>query len=92
MLLLIDFYTPDCGTCQTMEPVWDELKKKMNGEIEFHKIDLTEKLQIAQKYRIMNTPCFILFRGGEEIWRHTGLITLRKMETEISRFISSEKP
>lgn len=81
--LLIDFTAPDCSTCQTMMLVWEELKEALGGMIDFSEVDINDYPSVIRKFDIRNTPTFILFVEGEEVWRHVGLMTLRKMKEEL---------
>lgn len=81
--LLIDFTAPDCGTCQTMIPVWENIKDDLEGIVDFSEIDIKDYPSVVRKFNIRNTPTFILFIEGEEVWRHVGLMTLRKMKEEL---------
>ena len=38
------------------------------------KIDVDQHEELAAKYRIQAVPTFIVFKKGEAVWRHSGVI------------------
>lgn len=73
-LNLMSFHADWCGTCQTMSPILDRLKEKLGGKAQILNIDTDKNPQIAIAFQVRSLPTLILFKNGEIIWRHTGLI------------------
>lgn len=69
---LVDFYATWCGPCQTMMPVLDQLKNKLESKIRILKIDVDKNIDIADKFKVRSVPTFVLFKKGEIIWRQQG--------------------
>lgn len=63
--VLVDFYSDGCGPCRRMAPVVDELAKEMEGTAKVYKVDVMQAMDLAEKYRIMSIPTFMVFKGGE---------------------------
>ncbi|MEK9207500.1 MAG: thioredoxin [Patescibacteria group bacterium] len=63
-LVLIDFWADWCMPCVIMAPVMEELSKKLRGKIKFGKINVDENHKLAQKFRILSIPNFVLFKNG----------------------------
>ena len=51
-LIFIDAYTSWCGPCKVVAPVVDELKKKYEGKVGIHKVDVDENQDLAKEYGI----------------------------------------
>lgn len=63
--VLVDCYADWCGPCKMMAPVIDEVAVEMEGKAKVYKLDVDEAPQIAQAYRVMSVPTFIVFKNGQ---------------------------
>lgn len=79
--VLVDFHADWCGPCQTMEPILEEVISKIPNDIQLLKIDVDKHPMIAAAFQVRSVPTFIFFRKGEIIWRKTGLVSLKELET-----------
>lgn len=70
---VIDFYAVWCGPCKQISPVFDSLKEKYDGAINFVRVDVDEDSQIAREFNIDAMPTFVfLDKNGKEIDRLVG--------------------
>ena len=72
--VLVDFYADWCGPCKAMEPVVKEVAKAVQGKARVVKVDVDKRVQIAQTYNVSAVPTFIIFKNGNIVWRHPGMI------------------
>jgi len=72
--VLVDFWAPWCGPCQTAGPVIEELAKEYEGKIKVGKINIDENQKISEKYGILSIPTVIIFKNGEEVKRQVGFV------------------
>ena len=86
-LVLVDFFADWCMPCIMMAPVIEELSKRFKGKIKFGKIDVDENQAIAQKFKIVSIPNFILFKDGEIIERFVGAMPLEDFEEKLKKHI-----
>lgn len=85
--VLVDFFASWCGPCQTMDPVVQKVAKEFKGKIKLIKINVDRNQGVTSSLRIMGTPTFILFKKGEVVWRHSGLIPGYVMKKNIQKFL-----
>lgn len=62
--VLVDFWAPWCGPCQTMGPIVEQLADEYNGTVKVCKINVDENADLAEKYDVMSIPNFKLFKNG----------------------------
>jgi len=72
--VLVDFYADWCGPCKAMDPVIQEVAKELTGKVRIIKINIDKNTSAAQAYSVMAVPTYILFRKGNILWRHAGMI------------------
>lgn len=77
--VLVDFSADWCSTCQTMEPIVDEIKAVVGDGINFLTIDIDRTPQVIAGFKIRSIPTFIFFKDGKMIWRRSGLISRREL-------------
>ena len=77
--VFIDFYAPWCGPCRQMMPMIDSLKIAWKDNIKVVKINADASKKLVKELGIAGVPYFKMFRNGEEIFTHTGLLTESKV-------------
>jgi thioredoxin 2 len=71
-LLLVEFWSMTCGYCRMVEPVVRDLAAWRAGRVKVLLVDIQAELPLAQRFGVMATPTFILFRKGQQIARIDG--------------------
>lgn len=85
---LVEFYATWCGPCREMQPVLEDLERKIRTCADVIRIDtdLPENSELTRRHRIMSVPTFILYREGRTMWRHSGMVSLNTLTDIIKRY------
>ncbi|TDH25648.1 thioredoxin [Segetibacter sp. 3557_3] len=83
--VLVDFYAEWCGPCKMMKPVLEELRQKMGDKIRILKIDIDRNQAISNSLQISGVPTLILYKKGQQLWRQSGVVNARQLESIIQQ-------
>lgn len=83
--VLVDFYADWCGPCKAMSPVIQEVARTMQGQARVIKVDIDKSVEAAQAYQVQAVPTFIIFKKGNIIWRHSGMIDKHTLVNMLQR-------
>jgi thioredoxin 1 len=72
--VLVDFYADWCGPCKAMNPVIKEVAREVEGKGKVVKINIDKNVRAAQNFQVQAVPTFMVFKNGNVIWRHAGMI------------------
>jgi len=76
--VLLNFTSPHCGHCRTMEPVLGQLEA---AGMQVRPIDVEQHPQIAQRFGVQHTPTFVMLVDGRETNRVVGSATAQKLQS-----------
>lgn len=82
--ILVDFYADWCGPCKAMTPVVQEVARITEGNARVIKINIDKNQAAAMKYNVRSVPTFMVFKNGEIIWRHSGMIDQMTLLKQLS--------
>ena len=77
--VLVDFHATWCGPCKAMAPILKDAAKDLAGEVTILKVDIDQNPKLAEKYRIMGVPTFIMFKEGNVLWQRAGFMTKHQL-------------
>lgn len=71
--VLVDFWGPNCGPCQTLAPMIDKIADLTDGMAKVYKLNVYENQTVAAEYDVRGIPTVIIFEKGEEKERFVGV-------------------
>lgn len=81
--VLVDFFATWCGPCQMMKPILKELSEKVGDWAAIIQVDVDKNPQAASAYQVQGVPTLILFKKGQVLWRHSGVVPTYMLENII---------
>lgn len=72
--VLIDFWAEWCGPCQMFIPIIHSFAEKTDA-IKIGKVNVDENRELAKAHKILSIPTIMLFKNGEMVKRHSGVLS-----------------
>ena len=85
--VLVDFYADWCGPCKMMAPIVEGLAQGYDGKVKVGKRNIDDEMEIAQQYRVMSIPTFILFKDGKAVETSVGAMSKDELESKLQKVL-----
>ena len=85
--VLVDFYADWCGPCKMMAPIVEGLAQGYDGKVKVGKLNIDDEMEIAQQYRVMSIPTFILFKDGKAVETSVGEMSKDELESKLQKVL-----
>ncbi len=79
---LLNFHSPYCGPCRSMEPVVERLERSGYA---VRRIDVGRQPDLARRFGVRGVPCFVLMAGDRELDRVEGATSFGRLEAMFTR-------
>lgn len=88
MIEVIKFGADWCHPCSQVAPTVKKLQEKYNlegSEVQITSIDIDKYPAMAEEYRVMSIPTFIIKKDGNVEFKKTGILQESEIEDQISK-------
>lgn len=76
-VLLLDFWSPQCGPCMQMKPTIQAFKAK---GWPIREVDVTRENELARQHRVDRIPCLVMLVDGQEVDRIVGFTSSDRIQ------------
>ncbi len=90
--IIVDLWAPWCAPCRAMEPAFKEASQNYTGQVDVLKVNADESPDVLKSLRVMGIPTVIVFSGGKEIMRRTGVQSATALNVLFEAALTGRKP
>ncbi|HVT27371.1 MAG TPA: trypsin-like peptidase domain-containing protein [Lacipirellulaceae bacterium] len=81
-ILMLDFWSPQCGPCMQMKPLMHSFEQ---AGYPIREVDTTRNYQLSQQYNVTQIPCFVMLVNGREVERQIGATSTESLQQMFDR-------
>lgn len=71
--VIVEFYSPTCGPCKRITPLFEKIAKEKSGNYQFLKVNINNFSDLTQDIEIVGVPTMIVYKNGVEVERKVGV-------------------
>lgn len=85
---VVDIYTLRCPKCKVIDPIFKATAEANNENYSFFKLNASENMEIAKRYKVLGVPTLLFFRHGKLVDKKTGVLSQQKIEKRLAKTVA----
>ena len=85
-VVLVEFFASWCPHCQRMMPVVEEVRERLGDRASVYQFDVDKYPHLTEENNVESYPTFIVYSGGQEVWRSAGEMPGEDLYRAVARF------
>lgn len=86
-VVVVDFYADWCNPCKMLAPIFEELEEEIGDKAKFLKVDVAERRDIADRFKIRTIPTILIFRKSNKVEMLVGFNDKETLKNKISQYL-----
>jgi thioredoxin-like negative regulator of GroEL len=86
-IVLVEFWSARCPSCQALRPTIDQLAVQFAGRVKFTRVNIDQNPLSTSHYEVMGTPTLIFFRQGKPMDRLFGAAPHSEIAHRLERLL-----
>lgn len=86
-VVLVEFFATWCPHCRKMMPIVAQVKELLEGQATVLQLDIDRNEEAANANNVDGVPTFIVYKDGEEQWRHSGEIDGNSLLAKVQSYL-----
>lgn len=87
--VLVDFSAGWCGPCQALAPILEDVAAAEAERLSVVKLDVDANPETATRYGVRGLPTLLLFKDGEPIANHVGMLPKARLKDWINNSLQA---
>jgi thiol-disulfide isomerase/thioredoxin len=83
------FFSPSCGWCTKMTPIYDSVSSKYNGA-KFVKIDSSKNRDLVNQYKVDGYPTILFFNGSKVVGTSSGYVEEKTLLSKMNESLGAK--
>ncbi|MCB9357857.1 MAG: thioredoxin fold domain-containing protein [Calditrichaeota bacterium] len=83
--VMLDLWSPTCMPCKVLGGMLRELAPEYDGKVKIMKLDVSQNMQTAMRFRIRGVPTVLFFKKGKMVDQLVGLAPMDTLRERLDR-------
>ncbi len=86
-VILVDFWSETCETCQEMMPQMEALERELGQRVSFAKVNIQGNRRLAIREKVLGLPTVVIYKNGERKASFSKEFTTDQVKTAVGEIL-----